>query len=150
MSFPPLVHYKTTNEYRKHYERIYCRGPILTFDKIPVWFIKSWFKHNFSKSSKRDGCKDIFSVTRLERINWIKSTLQNPNADLYCGWDKFKRRHDPTRRVAVIYDDYIVIIWLKWKQNGTLEGQFVTAYVADNSIEKIRCSPRWKIEMIKK
>jgi hypothetical protein len=47
-------------------------------------------------------------------------------------------------RVHVAYDDYVVVIQLMKKRNGSLEGEFRTAYVADNSIGKIRSSPRWR------
>ena len=38
MALPPLVHYATVAEYRSHYERVYCRGNIHTFDGIRVYF----------------------------------------------------------------------------------------------------------------
>ena len=38
MALPPLVHYATVAEYRSHYDRVYCRGNILTFDGIRVYF----------------------------------------------------------------------------------------------------------------
>lgn len=37
MALPPLVHYETPTEYRLHYERIYCRGNIQTFDGVRVY-----------------------------------------------------------------------------------------------------------------
>jgi hypothetical protein len=43
-------------------------------------------------------------------------------------------------RVAIVKNDYVVIIWLK----NSKEAKFITAYVADNSIEKIRKSPKWE------
>ena len=143
MSFPPLVYYKTESEYFRHYEKIYCTGPILTFDGVPVWFRKSLFSHAFFESSHRDDRKDKFSETRAQRIDWIKATLQNPNATLYCGWDKSKRKYNPRWRVSVVYDNYVVVIELSGKHDGTLKGEFRTAYVADNSIGKIRSSPKW-------
>jgi hypothetical protein len=150
MSFPPLVHYKTESEYFRHYEKIYCVGPILAFDGIPVWFRKSRFNHAFFESSHRDNRKDKFSETRAQRIDWIKATLQNRNAMLYCGWDKSKRKYDPRWRVSVVYDNYVVVIELSKKQDGTLKGEFRNAYVADNSIEKIKSSPKWTVKMMNK
>ena len=54
----------------------------------------------------------------------------------------------PARRVSVVYENYVVIIQLSKKHDGTLKGHFKTAYVADNSIGKIRNSPKWNISMM--
>ncbi|MCK5607442.1 hypothetical protein KAR91_36495 [Candidatus Pacearchaeota archaeon] len=148
MCTPPLVKYSSVKDYRKHYKRIYCKTPLVTFDNITVWFPKSLFNHAFSESSRRNKTKDCFSPDRSQRIDWIKLTLQHPDAELYCGWDKYKKRYDPTRRVSVVYGNYAVIIQLTKKHDGTLKGEFKTAYVADNSIEKIRNSPKWNISLI--
>ena len=77
MALPPLVHYATVAEYRSHYERIYCRGNIQTFDGIRVYFKASKFGHSFYESTAQDGRKDIFSWVRAQRIDWIKATLEN-------------------------------------------------------------------------
>jgi hypothetical protein len=31
---------------------------------------------------------------RAERMDWIKATLQDPNAELYVGCDREKKRYD--------------------------------------------------------
>jgi len=138
---PPLVCYRTTAEYRTHYEHVYCRGPITTFGGIAVRFRKSRFPHCFYESTRRNQIKDAFSVQRAERIDWIKATLQNPNADLYVGWDGKKKRYDPSHRVALVVGNYIVVIRMSGKQSA----QFVTAYVADSpsTLAKIKGSPKW-------
>ena len=143
MSFPPLVHYRTVREYRAHYERIYCCGPIKTFDNIRVRFRKAWFDHCFFESTHRNKKKDHFSKMRSERIDWIKATLQDPNAELYVGWDSERKRYDKSRRVAVVVQDYVVVIRLI----GHDKAQFVTAYVADSmsTIDRIRSSPKWGV-----
>lgn len=144
MCHPPKVNYATEWEYRKHFERIYCQRPIRTFDGIPVHFRKSKFEHCMYESSRRDDIKDDFSRTRAERIDWIQATLANPSADLYQGWDKKNRRCDPNSRVAVVYEQFAVIIRLRRNADGSIRSaDFVTAYQADNSIEKIRSMPRW-------
>lgn len=143
MLAPPLVEYYQIDDYRKHYESMYCVSPIVTFDSIPVYFRKDKFEHSFFESSKRDGVKDVFSPERARRIEWIKATLQHKDAELYVGWDKAKKRYDRNHRVAVVYNDFVVIIKISRKINGSLKAEFVTAYVADNSIEKIRSAPRW-------
>lgn len=148
MCTPPLVTYGSVQDYRDHYERIYCQAPLIAFDNIPVWFSKSRFSHAFFESTRRNKIKDRFSHERSQRIDWIRATLQHPNAELYCGWDNYKKRYDPARRVSVVYDNYVVIIQLTKKHDGTLKGHFKTAYVADNSIGKIRNSPKWNISMM--
>ena len=143
MSLPPLVHYGTVSEYRAHYERVYCRGRIFTYDGIRVFFLPGTFGHAFYESTNRDGKKDVFSTTRAERIDWIKGTLQHPNADIYAGWTKITGRYDATRRVAVVYEQFVVVIALRIKQEGILKANFVTGYQADKSIASIRSSPAW-------
>ena len=98
MALPPLVHYATVAEYRSHYERIYCRGNIQTFDGIRVYFKASKFGHSFYESTAQDGRKDIFSWVRARRIDWIKATLENPKAALFQGWNKDSCQYDATRR----------------------------------------------------
>lgn len=143
MSLPPLVRYATMAEYRAHYERVYCRGDIQTFDGVRVYFSASKFGHIFYESTARDGRKDVFSTVRAERIAWIKATLEHPQADLYTGWDKIARGYDSTRRVAVVYEAFVVVVAMGLNQNGLLKANFVTCYQADNSIGKIRTSPVW-------
>ncbi|PIR00067.1 MAG: hypothetical protein COV66_08175 [Nitrospinae bacterium CG11_big_fil_rev_8_21_14_0_20_45_15] len=147
MTTPKLIHYNTEQEYKKHYERVYCKKPIISFDSIPIVFRKNRFEHAFYESSQRNNIKDQFSNNRAERIDWIIETLTNPKADLYCGWDKKKRKNDPNCRVSVVYGNYVVIVRLKRTQSG-LSGEFVTAYLADNSIQKIRGNPKWEINLV--
>ena len=140
---PPLVHYGSVDEYREHYNRIYCRSIILTFDEIRVYFSPVRFNHVFFESTLRDGRKDMFSFVRAQRIDWIKSTLENPDAKLFQGWDRKMRRYDAGHRVAVVYESFVVVIKMSMKKNGTLKANFVTCYQADSSIGKIRNSPCW-------
>jgi len=143
MALPPLVQYATAAEYRTHYERVYCRGQITTFDGIRVFFSPDKFGHMFYESTARDGRKDAFSQVRAERIDWIKLTLEHQQATLFQGWDKKSRAYDATRRVAVVYEDFVVVIAMKLNRAGVLQANFVTCYQADNSIGKIRTSPAW-------
>lgn len=53
MALPPLVHYATVAEYRSHYDRVYRRGNILTFDGIRVYFAA--VPRNASSGRGRDG-----------------------------------------------------------------------------------------------
>ena len=143
MALPALVHYATPDEYRTHYERVYCRGNITTSDGIRVFFSQTAFGHMFYESTARNGIKDAFSPVRAQRIDWIKATLEHQQATLFQGWDKKTRSYDKTRRVAVVYEDFVVVIAMKLNRDGSLKANFVTCYRADNSIGKIRTSPTW-------
>ncbi|MCK9371909.1 MAG: hypothetical protein M0P91_01825 [Sulfuricurvum sp.] len=140
---PPFVQYDTPVEYKTHYEVNYCQRPIMTFDGINVFFGKDKFEHAFYESSDRRGSKDTFSDERAKRINWIKDTLENPNAVLYQGWDFKTKQYKPDGRVSVVYGDFVVVIRLSLNKSGVLKGNFVTCYEADNSISKIKSSPLW-------
>ena len=144
MALPPLVHYNTVDEYRRHYGSTYCGGLIKTFDGVRVYFSPGKFEHVFYESSTRDGVKDAFSPVRAQRIDWIRATLQHPEADLLKGWDKRRGRYDDTRRVAVVYEEFVVVVrfWIR-RRDMSLKADFVTCYQADNSIDKIRSSPAW-------
>lgn len=150
MSLPPLVIYEAIEEYRRHFESMYCRNKIFTFDQIRVFFRKQKFGHVFYESKNRDGKKDVFSLERAQRINWIKFTLEHPEALLFQGWDNKLRNHTPNRRVSVVYEPFVVVIEITPKKITELTADFVTAYVAENSIEKIKNSPKWSIELLKK
>ncbi len=126
MSYPPLVAYASVDEYRVHFEQVYCQRPVITFDAIPVRFRKNDFDHAFFESSHRDGVKDTFSVLRSERIDWIKHTLQDPSSDLYVGWDGKRKRHDRSRRVAVVQENYVVVVRLNRGAEESFIGSFVT------------------------
>ena len=143
MALPPLLHYETPTEYRLHYERVYCRGNIQTFDGIRVYFGTGRFSHAFYESTARDGNKNAFSQVRAERIDWIKATLEHPEAALFEGRDKVLHQYDAKRRVAVVYENFVVVIAMRLKLDGSLKANFVTCYQADNSINKIRSSPQW-------
>lgn len=143
MALPPLVHYATVAEYRSHYERVYCRGNVQTFDGIRVYFSAGKFSHAFYESTSRDGRKDLFSPVRAQRIDWVRATLEHPAAALFEGWDQTARQYDATRRVAVVYEDFVVVVAMGLKQDRTLKANFVTCFRADNSIGRIRSSPAW-------
>lgn len=148
MSYAPFVDYDNPEDYRRHFERVYCAGPIKTFDGIEVRFRKSRFGHDFYESSCRDKVKDQFSTERARRIDWIKKVLQDPAAELYQGWDNKMKRHDSKSRVALVVDGYVVVIRL----TGAKKADFVTAYVTGNqptgrqrisTLDKIKSGPKW-------
>ena len=81
-----------------------------------MFFSANKFGHMFYESTARDG---------------------------HLSWDKALRGYDSTRRVAVVYEDFVVVVAIGLKLDGSLKANFVTCYQADNSIGKIRRSPVW-------
>lgn len=142
MKYPPFIKYDKTGRYRKHFNEKYCQKPITTHDGIEVRFRKTIFDHCFFESSKRNRIKDRFSWKRAKRIDWIKTALEDPDSERYEGWDRDKKRYSNKRRVAVVKDNYIVVISIS-KNN---KGKFITAYIADTkeSLDKIKNSPEYK------
>lgn len=148
MPFPSLVIYQTTVEYQQHYEKFYCRENIFTFDKVRVHFKKSKFGHAFYESTGRDGNKDLFSRKRAERIDWIKATIENPEAELFMGWNKRNKIYDRDRRVSIVYESFVVVIEIYKRDTycKPISANFITAYVAeDRTMRKIKDSPKWDI-----
>ncbi|MBN2427892.1 MAG: hypothetical protein JXK94_06130 [Deltaproteobacteria bacterium] len=143
MALPPLVFYATVSEYRSHYLNAYCRAKIQTFDGIRVYFSPDRFGHAFYESTSRDGFKDAFSQERAQRMDWIRATLESPDAVLFQGWDKKARQYDGTRRVAVVYEDFVVVVQMRIDKRDRLKANFVTCYQADNSIHRVGQSPNW-------
>ena len=140
MVIPALLKLKSEKEYKNYFIAKYCQSPLKTFDNIKVYFKKSKFNHDFYESSKRNKIKDKFSTTRAERMEWIEYALTNKEATLYQGWSKKKKCYVNNRRVAVVINDYAVVIELS---KNMKKADFITAYVADNSIAKIKSSPLW-------
>ena len=76
------------------------------------------------------------SLNRLEKIYWIKDTLQDKDAILKKGWDAKSKTYFKDRRVAIVNGNYVVII----RFTGLLKAKFVTAYEKED-IENILKSP---------
>ena len=146
MALPPLLHLPDEATYRQHFIDTYCRGVIETHDGIPVFFQQSKFGHAFYESSNRDGAKDAFSWVRAQRMDWIGATLADPATVRYQGWVAKTRSYDPTRRVDLLYEDFVVVLGLGLNRDGVLRANFITCFQADNSIGKIRTSPLWTRE----
>ena len=144
MSQPPFLILNTPREYKEYYESNYQRETIFTFDGVRIFFKPEKFGHAFYENSQhKAGAKDAFSPERAKRMSWIKLTLEHPQADLFKGWNKATKQYDDDRRVSVVFGDFVVVIQLSLKSDGGLKGNFITCYVADNSINKIRNSPKW-------
>ena len=136
----------TEAEWRDLWDAAYCRQCIVTFDGIRVHFYNDNFDHAFFESSdRRRGVnkakkKDILSMRRLSRFYWIKDVLRDPDAELHVGYDSSTKSFTKSKRVAIVRNDYVVVIQL-YSEN---EAKFITAFVDDQSIDKIKKSPLWK------
>jgi hypothetical protein len=133
--------------YYGYFRKNFCGGAIETADGIPIFFEKRQFWHAFFESTNRDGEKDSFSLSRAERMNWILGTLQDSGAMCYQGWDRKRKKADPTRQVRTSGGDFVVVLKFFKGRGGELRGIFVTCYVADNSMGKIRGAPLWDKEL---
>lgn len=128
---PPLVHYDTEDGYRQHYEANYCQAMIRTFDGMPVYFPRQQFDDAFFESASRKARdKSVFSRERAERIDWIRTVLEDSDAALRMGWNRRTKRPNPRRRVAVAYGNYVVVVHVKRNRQSAT---FITAYVASQS-----------------
>lgn len=124
-------------ELRNIWREEYCNNEINTFDNVLVKFYEDMFDHVFFESANRiRKDKSILSFNRLEKIYWIKETLQDRDAILKKGWDNERKEYFKDRRVAIVKGNYVVII----RFTGMLRAKFVTAYEKDN-IDNILISP---------
>ena len=131
---------KSEQEYRDIFDEVYCKAPITTFDGISVKFYSEMFDHAFFESAnKRQGDKSLFSYNRAEKIMWIKKTLEDSTAILKQGYIKKTKKYTNSRRVAIVKNNYVVVILLY----GVKRARFITAYEANDSINKILNSPDW-------
>lgn len=135
----------TETDLRKIWSEEYCRKVIITHDGIRVHFYDSNFDHAFYESSVRNGSrnkpksKDVFSPRRAARMMWIKDVLADKDAKMYVGYDSKTKGYTRSKRVSVVKGNYVVVIQL-YKED---QANFITAYVADNSINKITNGPEW-------
>ncbi len=146
MALSELLYFDTVEEYRLHFERVYCRGVIYTHDNIRVYFSRDQFGHAFYECLNRDRNKNDFSEKRAERMNWIKEILENPNSTMLKGWNQNKRNYDSSRRVSFLVENFVVVLSFHLKRNDELKANFITCFVADNSMDKILLSPPWNKE----
>lgn len=135
------------SQFRQMWHDEYTSQIIYTHDGIRVHFYDDNFDHAFYESSGRNvgkkdpRHKDVLSMRRLSRMLWIKKVLQDKNARMVMGYDSKKKKYIRNKRVSIVLDKYVVVIQLF---GNPIQAKFITAYVADNSIEKILASPEWK------
>lgn len=127
----------TELELRDIWRNEYCKNEIFTFDNVLVKFYEDMFDHVFYESANRIWKdKSILSFNRLDKIYWIKETLQDKDAILKKGWNNELKEYFKDRRVAIVKGNYVVII----RFTGRLRAKFVIAYEKDN-IDNILNSP---------
>jgi hypothetical protein len=113
-----------------------------------VFFKEHHFEHAFFESQhRREKDKSLFSYRRANRIYWIKWVLENPNAQLYKGYNHKTKSYDSARRVAICVENYVVVIELNKKRR---KARFITAYIADGvngkgqkAINLIKSGEKW-------
>jgi hypothetical protein len=140
------LHLPDESAYRAHFITKYTRSPHsfrLSTGTAPVYFAAHSFDHAFFESTLRDGAKDEFSLQRAQRMDDIATALADPNIERRAGWDKRRKSHHHSSCVTLAVEDFVVIVRLGLTKKGFLKGNFVTCYVADNSINKIRNAPVW-------
>ncbi len=146
MAYKKIKSYNFTEvELREIWKVEYCDSslPVFTFDGILVKFYEDMFDHVFFESDNRkQRDKSILSLNRLEKIHWIKDTLQDASAILKQGWDRDKKIYTASRRVAFVKNNYVVVIQITKTAN---QARFITAYELqeDENISKIKTSPDW-------
>ena len=141
MEYSSLLKLEDESAYRQYFYDVYCKNPIKTFDGYLVYFKRNNFDHAFFKSSQKDHLKDSFASERAERMNWIKAALQDPNAELYNGWDNKKKKVLNDRRVTIVVGNYVVIVRFNKQKSKAF---FVTAFIANQkTINLIRSNKVW-------
>jgi len=72
---------------------------------------------------------------------WIKDTLEDTTALLKQGWIYATKTYDNNRRVALVKDNYVVIIMIY----APRKARFVTAYQIENeeTLKKFLAGPDW-------
>lgn len=144
----PLLLSGGVDAYREHFHQNYCAAPVTLVHSdgpIQVFFDRASFDHAFFESTNRDGSKDEFSMSRAVRMPQIAEMLGGGWSALHAGWNKKVGTYDQTRCVAVVSDDdFVVVIRLRLTKDNRLRGNFITCYLADNSIVKIRSAPLWE------
>ena len=130
-------HLLSEEDLLKIWREEYCEQDIFTFDNVLVEFYEDMFDHAFFESADRVGKdKSVLSFNRLDKIHWIKETLNDKDAILKKWWDTKNKVYFNNRRVAVVKGNYVVII----RFTGLLKAKFVTAFEKED-VENILKSP---------
>ena len=138
---PPFLDLPDEKAYLEHFLTHYCRRVIKTHEGIRIFFQKDTFFHAFYESNMSD--KDQFSLRRAKRMDWIIHTLTDKTACAFQGWVTKKKDYDPTRKTAMLYKPFVVIVGFSLNNNNLLKGNFITCSPADDSFIKIQRAPVW-------
>ena len=142
---PPLLHLADQAAYQQYFVGKYCAGPMLTHDGIPVYFKRQSFYHAFFETVVYKD--DTFSPTRAERIDWIEATLKDLGGTRFQGWVAKTKTYDPTRRVELCYENFVVVLIMGLNKDGDLRAEFLTCYpVANKRLPKVQNAPAWDRE----
>lgn len=96
------------------------------------------FNHAFFESSdRRDPTKDVFSVERAKRIDWIRFALESESAEIFETLHESGRK----RRLTLVAGNYLVVIQLH--ERVARRARFITAYIHDH-LDRVRRGPRNK------
>jgi len=116
-------------ELRQLWSDTYCNASILTYDGIEVKFYSNMFKHAFFESyNRQEKDKSILSLNRCEKMFWIKDALEDSSAILKQGWINKTKTYDNNRRVALVKENYVVIILIY----SVKKARFISAYEINN------------------
>jgi len=140
MRYKTFLQLRDEQEYRDHFKQHYVlSSPILTFDSIAVSF-KLTHHIEILRKEPAPGQLRAFCPQRAERLDWIKAGLQDPNANLYFGYDRKRKTVDYNRRVAIVAANYAIII----RMTAQKTAEFVTAYIMDErSLKLATRHPDW-------
>ena len=106
-------HLMSESALREIWEEEYCLQKIVTFDGVNVSCYKEMFDHIFYESTNREAKdKSILSYNRLEKIHWIKDTLEDPDAILKKGWDKEKKKYTIDKIKTILNNPRKILIRL--------------------------------------
>lgn len=87
---------------------------------------------------------DTFSTVRAERMDWIEATLTDPQTQRLQGYLAKTKTHDPARRVELRHQNFIVVLIMGMKQDGSLKAEFLTCYAVNNNrLPKVQQAPAW-------
>jgi hypothetical protein len=139
---PPLLKLADQAAYQQHFVSKLCAGSILAHDGIPVFFKRHSFYHAFFETVIHKD--DTVSLVRAERMDWIEATLTNPQTQRLQGYIAKTKNYDPARRVELRYQNFIVVLIMGIKKDGSLKAEFLTCYAVNNNrLPKVRKAPVW-------
>lgn len=148
-----LLLLNSEQEYRAYFYENFCARPLemrVESTVIKVFFNRDHFDHAFFESSQRDRVKDVFSTQRASHMSLIPQLLGDATGDRRAGWNAATKSYNHGRCVVLSAGDFVLVIRIAKTKRGDFRARFVTCYVADSSIGKIRKSPTWDFESAKK